>query len=107
MCSACTQVTTSLLRAAIYWLHHARVTQMRPFYHVPCEAFASNWLAPPVWVPGWSAYLAGLLTILGERNKPFRGVSKIVTDRLRQFTEISSILRHLFTTGRPSCTKVT
>ena len=51
--------------------------------------------------------LAGLLTILGALNKPFRGVSKIATDRLRQFPEVSSILRHLFATGRPSCTTVT
>ena len=51
--------------------------------------------------------LAGLLTILGPLNKPFRGVSKITTDRLRQFPEVSSILRHLFATGHPSCTTVT
>ena len=52
--------------------------------------------------------LAGLLTILGAVNKPFRGVSKIAADRLRQFPEVSSVLRHLFATGRPSpCTTVT
>ena len=52
--------------------------------------------------------LAGLLTILEALNKPFRGVSKIATDRLRQCTDVSSILRHLFATGRPSsCTTVT
>ena len=53
-------------------------------------------------------FLAGLLTILEALDKPFRGVSKIATDRLRQFTDVSSILRHLFATGRPSsCTTVT
>ena len=51
--------------------------------------------------------LAGLLTVLEAPNKPFRGVSKIATDRLRQCTDVSSILRHLFATGRPSCTTVT
>ena len=52
--------------------------------------------------------LAGLLTILGALNKPFQGVSKIATDRLWQCIEVSSILRHLFATGRPSsCTTVT
>ena len=52
--------------------------------------------------------LAGLLTILEALNKPFQGVSKIATDRLRQCTEVSSILRHLFATGHPSpCTTVT
>ena len=39
-------------------------------------------------------YLAGLLTILEALNKLFRGVSKIATDRLRQCTDISSILPH-------------
>ena len=51
--------------------------------------------------------LAGLLTILEALNKPFRGVSKIATDSLRQCTDVSSILCHLFATGRPSCTTVT
>ena len=46
--------------------------------------------------------LAGLLTILEALNKPFQGVSKITTDRIRQCTDVSSILRHLFATGRPS-----
>ena len=38
LCSASTQVTTSFLRAAIYWLYHAIVTRMRPFYHVPYDS---------------------------------------------------------------------
>ena len=75
---------------------------MRPFYHVPYAAFASNWLTTP------SGCLVGLLTTRGALNQPFRGVTKITTDRLRQRTKVSSIIRHLFATGRPSsCTTVT
>ena len=62
-------------------LHHAIATRMRPFYHVPYAAFASNCMAY-----SYSSYvhgcLVGLLTILGALKKPFRGVSKIATDRL-------------------------
>ena len=39
LCSAFTQLAFSPLRAAIYSFHHAIVTRMRPFDHVPYAAF--------------------------------------------------------------------
>ena len=69
---------------------------MQPFDHVLHAAFASNLLTAPTWVPSWSAYHS-----IGALNKPFRGVSKITINRLRQFPEVSSIIRHSFGIGHP------
>ena len=69
---------------------------MRPFDHVPYTAFAQNRLQL------LRGYLASLLTILGTLHKPSQGVSKITTDRLRHFEEVSSIIRHTFGIGQPS-----
>ena len=41
-------------------------------------------------------YLGGLLTILGALKKPPWGITKITLNKLRQFPEVSSIIRHSF-----------
>jgi len=60
------------------------------FDHVPYPALLQTGLQL------LRGYLAGLLTILGALNKPYRRVNKITTERLRRFPEVSSIINHLF-----------
>ena len=47
-------------------------------------------------------YLASLLTILRALHIPSQGVSKFTMDRLGQFSEVSSIIRHSFSIGHLS-----
>ena len=95
LCSACTQVTFSLLHVTIYWFHHATVMQMWPIGHVPYAAFAQTGTAT-MWVPGWSAYPSR------STEQIILKCQQITIDKLRRFPEVSSIIRHLFSIGHPS-----
>ena len=96
LCSAFTQLATSPLRAAIYWSHHAIVTCMHHLITCLMQLLLQTSLHLV------RRYLASLLTILGTLHKPSRDVSKITTDRLRRFPEVSSITRHSFGIGHLS-----
>ena len=72
LCSAFTQLSKFLFRAAIYCFSHAIVTCMWPFDHVPYAVWASNWLIDAT------------------------------CGRLGRFPKVSSIICHSFGIGQPS-----
>ena len=73
---------------------------MRPFTSRHCHDHMAIWSRALCFKLGYNlrgrGYLASLLTILRAHHKPSRGVSKITTERLRQFPEVSSIICHSF-----------